>query len=144
MSSVWNIFCDWHLELAKPLLLAPDGPEKQETRETIAFVLDQISKLLHPFMPFLTEELWAITGEHTPRENVLALAVWPDLRGWKIPRLRRRSAGWSIWFAGALGARRNERAGRRKFRWLWSPRRGRPAPASLGRYSQTAGATVGD
>jgi valyl-tRNA synthetase len=78
---IWNILCDWHLELAKPLLLGEDGPAKQETRETLAFVLDQTTKLLHPFMPFITEELWAITGEHSPRESVLALALWPDLKG---------------------------------------------------------------
>ena len=78
---VWNIFCDWHLELTKPLLQGEDGPAKQETRETIAFVLDQTCKLLHPFMPFLTEELWAIKGEDTPRESVLALALWPDMKG---------------------------------------------------------------
>ena len=78
---VWNIFCDWHLELTKPLLQGPDGPVKQETRETIAFVLDQACKLLHPFMPFITEELWAIKGEAIPRESVLALALWPDLKG---------------------------------------------------------------
>ncbi len=78
---VWNIFCDWHLELTKPLLQGDDGPAKQETRETIAFVLDQTCKLLHPFMPFLTEELWAIKGEQTPRESVLALALWPDMKG---------------------------------------------------------------
>ncbi len=78
---VWNIFCDWHLELTKPLLQGVDGPAKQETRETIAFVLDQACKLLHPFMPFITEELWAIKGETVPRESVLALALWPDLKG---------------------------------------------------------------
>jgi valyl-tRNA synthetase len=78
---VWNIFCDWHLELAKPLLQGPEGPAKQETRETVAFVLDHTVKLLHPFMPFLTEELWAIAGERSPRESVLALALWPDLKG---------------------------------------------------------------
>ena len=78
---VWNIFCDWHLELTKPLLQGPDGAAKQETRETIAFVLDQSCKLLHPFMPFITEELWAIKGEAQPRDSVLALALWPDLKG---------------------------------------------------------------
>jgi valyl-tRNA synthetase len=92
---VWNIFCDWHLELAKPLLLAPDGPEKQETRETIAFVLDQICKLLHPFMPFLTEELWAIRAEATPRESVLALAAWPDLKGLENPEAE-AEIGWVV------------------------------------------------
>ena len=79
---VWNIFCDWYLELAKPLLQGPDGAAKEETRATVAFVLDQIFALLHPFMPFLTEELWAIKGEQgPPRQSLLALANWPSLTG---------------------------------------------------------------
>ncbi len=55
---VWNIFCDWYLELVKPVLTAPTAPAKAETRAMVAWVLDQILKLLHPFMPFITEELW--------------------------------------------------------------------------------------
>ncbi|ALA18833.1 valyl-tRNA synthetase [Chelatococcus sp. CO-6] len=78
---VWNLFCDWYLELAKPVLQGEDGPAKDETRATIAFVLDEICKLLHPFMPFLTEELWAIKGEEGPaRETILALASWPEAK----------------------------------------------------------------
>jgi len=79
---VWNIFCDWYVELTKPLLQGEDGPAKDETRACTAFVLDQIYALLHPFMPFLTEELWAIKGEEGPkRESLLALASWPKLEG---------------------------------------------------------------
>jgi valyl-tRNA synthetase len=75
---VWNIFCDWYLELVKPLLQAEDGAAKDEARRTTGFVLDQVLKLLHPFMPFLTEELWAITaGADHPRSSLLALADWP-------------------------------------------------------------------
>ncbi len=93
---VWNIFCDWHLELAKPLLQGPDGPAKDETRKTIAFVLDQAVKLLHPFMPFLTEELWAIKGqEGAPRESVLALASWPALDGLENPQAE-AEVGWVV------------------------------------------------
>lgn len=78
---VWNLFCDWYLELAKPVLQGEDSPAKDETRATIAFVLDEICKLLHPFMPFLTEELWAIKGEEGPaRETILALASWPEAK----------------------------------------------------------------
>ncbi len=79
---VWNIFCDWYVELSKPLLTGADGAEKDETRATTAFVLDQIYALLHPFMPFLTEELWAIKGADGPRrESLLVLAAWPSLEG---------------------------------------------------------------
>ncbi|MBI5312693.1 MAG: valine--tRNA ligase, partial [Methylocystis sp.] len=79
---VWSVFCDWYVELAKPLLQGADGADKDETRATTAFVLDQIYALLHPFMPFLTEELWAIKGADGPkRETMLALANWPSLEG---------------------------------------------------------------
>jgi valyl-tRNA synthetase len=79
---VWNVFCDWTLELAKPVLQGADGPAKDETRAAIAFIFDEICKLLHPFMPFLTEELWAIKGEEGERrKTVLALTPWPQLEG---------------------------------------------------------------
>ncbi|MFZ9501663.1 MAG: valine--tRNA ligase [Beijerinckiaceae bacterium] len=80
---VWNVFCDWYLELAKPILQAEEGPAtdpaaKAETRAVAAWVIDEIAKMLHPFMPFLTEELWAIKGAEGPaREGPLALAQWP-------------------------------------------------------------------
>ncbi|WP_018266715.1 valine--tRNA ligase [Methylosinus sp. LW4] len=79
---VWNQFCDWYLELAKPLLQGEDGAAKDETRATTAFLLDQTYALLHPFMPFITEELWGVKGFEGPaRETPLALAQWPDLAG---------------------------------------------------------------
>ncbi len=80
---VWNIFCDWYLELAKPVLQGEgvDPALKAETQATIAFMIDQIAKLLHPFMPFLTEELWAIKGAGMPERGLLALAPWPALAG---------------------------------------------------------------
>jgi valyl-tRNA synthetase len=77
---VWNVFCDWHLELAKPLLQGSDGADKQETGSIVAFVLELSLKLLHPFMPFLTEELWSLTGG-SARTTVLALTPWPKLEG---------------------------------------------------------------
>ncbi len=75
---VWNIFCDWYLELAKPVLTGPDGPAKNETRAATAWALDEIFKLLHPFMPFITEELWRVTAARGPkRDHMRALAAWP-------------------------------------------------------------------
>ncbi|HWV97540.1 MAG TPA: valine--tRNA ligase, partial [Xanthobacteraceae bacterium] len=71
---VWNVFCDWYLELAKPVMLGADGPAKDETRAMVAWTRDEILKLLHPFMPFLTEELWAVTAK---REQLLTLTAWP-------------------------------------------------------------------
>ena len=63
---VWGTFCDWYVELAKPLLTGSDVAVRDETRAMTAWVLDQILKLLHPIMPFVTEELWAKTGEQGP------------------------------------------------------------------------------
>ncbi|HEY2230884.1 MAG TPA: valine--tRNA ligase [Xanthobacteraceae bacterium] len=75
---VWNIFCDWYLELAKPLLAGSDEAAKIETRAMTAWVRDEILKLLHPFMPFVTEELWSVTAVDGPvRDNLLALTRWP-------------------------------------------------------------------
>ena len=80
---VWNIFCDWYLELAKPVLQGEnvDPAVRAETQATVAFLIDQVAKLLHPFMPFLTEGLWAIKGAAVPERGLLALAAWPDLAG---------------------------------------------------------------
>ncbi len=79
---VWGTFCDWYVELSKPILSGEDGPAKDETRATAALVLDQILKLLHPMMPFVTEELWTQTGANGPaREQLLMLSEWPDLAG---------------------------------------------------------------
>ncbi len=77
---VWNVFCDWYLEFIKPLLLGTDEAAKAETRATAAWVLDRILLILHPFMPFMTEELWATTAGPA-RESLLVVAEWPNLSG---------------------------------------------------------------
>jgi valyl-tRNA synthetase len=74
---VWNVFCDWYLELAKPVLQGADGPSKQETRAMTGWARDQILRLLHPFTPFATEELWHLTACAEGRSTLLALADWP-------------------------------------------------------------------
>jgi valyl-tRNA synthetase len=79
---IWNVFCDWYVELAKPVLNGADAAARDETRATAAWVLDVILKLLHPVMPFITEELWTQTaGEGAPRDHdgFLMSAPWPDL-----------------------------------------------------------------
>jgi valyl-tRNA synthetase len=78
----WGTFCDWYLELAKPILTGTDEAANAETRATTAWALDQILKLLHPFMPFVTEELWTRPVEiGIERENLLALSAWPKFSG---------------------------------------------------------------
>jgi valyl-tRNA synthetase len=78
----WGTFCDWYLELAKPILNGEDAEAKAETRATAAWVLDQVLKLLHPFMPFITEELWARLVEvGVERASLLCLSSWPVFEG---------------------------------------------------------------
>ncbi|MBZ0149872.1 MAG: valine--tRNA ligase [Pseudorhodoplanes sp.] len=79
---VWNVYCDWYVELSKPVLTGPDGAAKTETRAMAAWALDEILKLLHPFMPFITEELWRVTAEQGPkRDHLLVLSEWPSHEG---------------------------------------------------------------
>jgi valyl-tRNA synthetase len=107
---VWSVFCDWYLELAKPLLQGADGAEKDETRATAAFVLDQIYALLHPFMPFITEELWAIKGAEGPkRETLLALAGWPSLDGLEDAAAE-NEIGWVVDLVSEIRSLRAEMA----------------------------------
>jgi valyl-tRNA synthetase len=83
---VWGTFCDWYVEFAKPVFMGTDEAAKAETRATAAWALDQILLILHPFMPFVTEELWAETGKYGPaRTNMLVLSEWPDLAGLEDP-----------------------------------------------------------
>ncbi|MFZ3226015.1 MAG: valine--tRNA ligase [Xanthobacteraceae bacterium] len=79
---VWNVYCDWYLELIKPVLTGPDGDAKNEMRAAAAWALDEILRLLHPFMPFVTEELWRVTAEQgVKRDHLLALDAWPQHDG---------------------------------------------------------------
>jgi valyl-tRNA synthetase len=75
---VYDVFCDWYVEITKPIFQSGDEKTKTETRATTAWARDQILKLLHPFMPFITEELWALTAA-SPRETLLISAPWPAL-----------------------------------------------------------------
>jgi len=77
---IWNLFCDWFVEFAKPILGDDGEAARAETRAMAAWVLETILKLLHPIAPFITEELWAQTApEGRPRDTLLISARWPDL-----------------------------------------------------------------
>jgi valyl-tRNA synthetase len=70
----WDEFCDWYLELAKVPLASGDEVAVATTRQVLGFVLDQMLRLLHPVMPFVTDELWcALTGEDS-----VMMAPWPQ------------------------------------------------------------------
>ncbi len=71
---VWGKFCDWYVEFSKPLFSSDDAEIVAETRATMVWALDQCLILLHPIMPFITEELWSLTGSH---EKMLVHTDWP-------------------------------------------------------------------
>jgi valyl-tRNA synthetase len=104
---VWNIFCDWYVELSKPVLQGPDGPGRQETRAMTAWVRDHILQLLHPFMPFVTEELWGLTAASKERETLLALAQWPRHLALDDPAAE-AEIGWVIDLVSAIRSVRAE------------------------------------
>src|SRR5664279_1773738 len=105
---VWNVYCDWYVELSKPLLTGADGAAKDETRAMAAWALDEILKLLHPFMPFITEELWAVTAEQGPKRSaLLALSDWPKLDGLADDKAE-AEIGWLIDLITAIRSIRAE------------------------------------
>ncbi len=78
---IWHVYCDWYLELIKPILMGEDADAAAETRAMAAFVLDRALILLHPFMPFVTEELWQKLAPAEGRATLLMLAPWPEHQG---------------------------------------------------------------
>jgi valyl-tRNA synthetase len=103
---VWNVYCDWYLELAKPVLTGPDSAAKTETRAMVAWVRDEVLKLLHPFMPFITEELWGVTAA-APRAALLALSAWPAHEGLDNPEAE-AEIGWVVDLVSAIRSVRAE------------------------------------
>ncbi len=87
---VWGKVCDWYVEFAKPLF---DGEHADETRATMAWVIDQSVTLLHPIMPFVTEEIWALTGD---RAKMLVHGDWPVYGAELIDPDADRQMNWVI------------------------------------------------
>ncbi len=97
---VWGKVCDWYVEFAKPLF---DGEDAAETRATMAWVLDQCMILLHPIMPFITEELWGLTGR---RDTLCAHAHWPDYGADLTDAQAMREMRWVIALIDAIRSAR--------------------------------------
>ena len=101
---IWNNFCDWYVELAKPVLQGDDAAAKAEVQAATKWALDHALRLLHPFMPFVTEELWAKTGA---RNGYLMLDHWPKLAEDLVDEDAMAEIGWLI---GAISEIRSVRA----------------------------------
>lgn len=102
----WSRFCDWYLELIKPVLQTEGADGADETRQVAGWVLDQILVLLHPFMPFITEELWSKLGD---RPNYpLITAKWPMADARSMDPDAVREIDWLIRLVSELRAARTE------------------------------------
>ena len=90
---VWGIVCDWYVEFSKPLLSGEDEAARAETQATMAWVMDQCLILLHPIMPFITEELW---GSLSKRETALIHTDWPSYSSTLIDDAADKEMNWVI------------------------------------------------
>ncbi|WP_114391576.1 valine--tRNA ligase [Oleisolibacter albus] len=102
----WNSFCDWYLEFTKPILNGEDEAAKAETRATTAWVLDRILHLLHPLMPFLTEELNEKLGGASDR--MLITAAWPEPQPGLVDAAASGEMEWVIKLISTIRAIRAE------------------------------------
>lgn len=74
---IWSDFCDWYIEIVKPVLYSDNAEEKTNTVKVLLYVLENILKLLHPFMPYITEEIWQALPN---REDALIVSKWPEYK----------------------------------------------------------------
>ena len=100
----WHTFCDWYVELVKPVFWGEDEAAKEETRAVAGWILDQILVLLHPFMPFITEELWHATKGD--RAYDLIEAKWPTISD--IDMEASNEVNWAIKFIQEIRSTRTE------------------------------------
>jgi valyl-tRNA synthetase len=102
---VWNVFCDWYLELIKPVLNGDDAAAKAETRATAAWALDQIVHLLHPFMPYVTEELFQSFGG---KRGLLISRQWPEFSDKHIDTAAVAEVDWVIRLITSIRSTRSD------------------------------------
>ncbi|WP_188092221.1 valine--tRNA ligase [Azospirillum sp. B21] len=102
----WGTFCDWYMEFTKPILAGSDEAAKAETRATTAWVLDQILHILHPLMPFITEELWEQLSP--ARANRLISAEWPEFAADMVDPAARDEMDWVVRLITSVRSMRSE------------------------------------
>jgi valyl-tRNA synthetase len=104
---VWNVFCDWYVELTKPVLNGSDEAAKAETRATTAWALDVIVHLLHPFMPFVTEELFGAMNVGAER-GLLISRKWPELGEALVDKAAMAEVDWVIRLITSIRSTRSD------------------------------------
>jgi valyl-tRNA synthetase len=103
---VWGTFCDWYLEFTKPILQGEDPAARAETQATTAWILGRIVHLLHPIMPFITEEVWEQLAGQSP--GMLITAPWPEFQRDAIDPEASAEMEWVVQAISAIRALRAE------------------------------------
>jgi valyl-tRNA synthetase len=103
---VWGTFCDWYLEFTKPILQSEDSAARAETQATTAWILGRIVHLLHPIMPFITEEVWEQLAGQSP--GMLIAAPWPEFHRDAIDPEASAEMEWVVQAISAIRALRAE------------------------------------
>jgi valyl-tRNA synthetase len=103
---VWGTFCDWYLEFTKPILQGEDAAARAETQATTAWILGRIVHLLHPIMPFITEEVWEQLAGQSP--GMLIAAPWPVFQRDAIDPEASAEMEWVVQAVSAIRALRAE------------------------------------
>jgi len=100
---VWGTYCDWYVEFSKPLLQGDDAAAKAETQATLAWALDQCILMLHPIMPFITEDLWAQTAQ---RDTMCVHGAWPTIGAEAVDPQADAEMNWVIGFIEGIRSAR--------------------------------------
>jgi valyl-tRNA synthetase len=105
----WHTFCDWYVEFAKPVFQGDDEAAKAETRAVAGWTLQQILRLLHPFMPFITEELWQHFGDDLDNDDSMLIhAAWPADDSAPVDAGAKAELDWAVQFITEVRTVRNE------------------------------------
>jgi len=103
---IWGSFCDWYVEFSKLLLNGDDAAARDETRATTGWAMTQLLRLLHPFMPFITEELWTQFGDSG--DSMLITESWPDHGSESEDETVRAEMGWVVGLISGIRSVRSE------------------------------------
>lgn len=104
---VWNTYCSWYLELSKPLVYGDDAALVEETRKTMGAVLEAMLRVMHPVMPFVTEEIWQQLTQNNEESSIM-LEEWPTTEEWTVDEAVKADIDWLVNVVSAIRAARSE------------------------------------
>lgn len=104
----WGTYCDWYLELTKPMVYGTDEALAEETKQTLGWALEKLLRLMHPVMPFITEEIWLTLTGNQGADKLLMSQAWPDAKSWPKDEKSMEDVDWLINVITAVRTARSE------------------------------------